>query len=108
MLAPASQPQRVRCRQIGENDLGGFAGFLPQGFPRTAPDYWSTGFARLRALAPVEGMPRFGYMMENDNGMVGALLLISSRRGGRIIANLSSWYVDPAYRAHSALLVAMA
>jgi hypothetical protein len=46
--------------------------------------------------------------MESETGMVGALLLISSRRGGRVIANLSSWYVEPNYRAHSALLVAMA
>ena len=108
MLAPASQPQRVRCRQIGENDLAGLAGFLAHGFPRTEPDYWNAGFARMGGLAPVEGMPRFGYVMESETGIVGALLLISSRRGGRIIANLSSWYVEPNYRAHSALLVAMA
>jgi hypothetical protein len=108
MLAPASQSQRVRCRQIGDHDLGELAGFLAQGFPRTTPDHWSRGFARLGTLVPVPGMPRFGYVMENEAGIVGALLLISSRREGRIIVNLSGWYVEPNYRAHSALLVAMA
>jgi hypothetical protein len=60
MLAPASQSQRVRCRPIGETDLGGLAGFLARGFPRTGQGYWNVGFARLKALVPVEGMPRFG------------------------------------------------
>jgi hypothetical protein len=53
-------------------------------------------------------MPRFGYVLESENGIVGALLLISSRRGTRIIANLSSWYVEPGWRSHSTMMVAMA
>jgi hypothetical protein len=108
MLAPASQSQRVRCRPIGENDLGELAGFLAQGFPRTGVEYWNAGLTRLRALPPVEGMPRFGHVLESETGIVGAVLLISSRREGRIIGNLSGWYVEPNYRAHSAMLVAMA
>lgn len=108
MLAPAPQTQRVRCRQIAEHDLDGLAGFLAQGFPLTAPDYWQSGFARLKALAPVEGMPRFGYVLESETGVVGVLLLISSRRADQVIGNLSSWYVEPHYRAHSALMVQMA
>lgn len=108
MLAPASQPQRVRCRQIAEHDLGGLADFLAQGFPLTVPSYWQAGFARLKALPPVEGMPRFGYVLESESGVVGVLLLISSRRGSQVIGNLSSWYVEPHYRAHSALMVQVA
>jgi len=108
MLAPAPQTQRVRCRQIAESDLGGLAGFLAHGFPRTGPDYWNAGFARLKTLPPVEGMPRFGYVLESESGIAGVLLLISSRRGTRTIANLSSWYVEPNFRVHSTLLVGMA
>ncbi len=53
-------------------------------------------------------MPRFGYVLEGEQAIVGVLLLISSRRpDGRIVANLSSWYVEPAWRAHSTLLVSM-
>src|SRR5665213_390647 len=108
MSAPAAQTQRVRCRQIAQSDLDGLAGFLAHGFPRTNHDDWSRGIARIAALPPVEGMPRFGYVLESENALVGVLLLISSRRGDRIIANLSSWYVEPNWRTHSTLLVAMA
>ena len=109
MLAPAPQPQRVRCRQIAQSDLDGLAGFLAHGFPRTNHGDWITGFARIAALPPVEGMPHFGYVLESESGIVGVLLVISSQRSdGRIIGNLSSWYVEPNWRTHSTLLVAMA
>ena len=108
MLASAPQPQRVRCRQIAESDLGGLAGLLAHGFPRITHRAWIDGFARLQTLSPVEGMPRFGYLLESTEGLVGVLLLISSRREGRVIANLSSWYVEPNWRTHSTLLVGMA
>jgi len=108
MLAPAPQSQRVRCRQIAAGDLGALARFLAHGFPRTGHDSWSDGFARMAALPAIEGMPRFGYVLESDSSIVGALLLIASRRGPRIIANLCGWYIEPGWRAHSSLLVAMA
>ena len=109
MLAPASVPQRVRCRQIGDSDLGMLAGFLTQGFPRTQQGGWRDSFDRIAALPALAGMPRFGHVLESENGIVGCLLLISSARpDGRIIANLSSWYVEPNWRTHSTLLVAMA
>ena len=109
MLAPAPQPQRVRCRQIAPSDLGVLAGLLAHGFPRSDHQTWTTGFSRIAALPEVEGMPRFGYVLESESGLIGVLLLISSQRGdGRIIANLSSWYVEPNWRTHSTLLVAMA
>ena len=108
MSAPALQPQRVRCRQIRETDLAALAALLAHGFPRSTEDYWREGFARFAALAPIEGMPRFGYVLEGEGALVGVLLLISSARSGRIYSNLSSWYVEPDWRAHSTLLVSMA
>ena len=112
MHAPADQTepatQRVRCRQIADGDLPGLADLLARGFPRSSHAAWVRGFERLAALAPVPGMPRFGYALEGEPGIVGVLLLISSQRpDGRIVANLSSWYVEPAWRAHSTLLVSM-
>jgi hypothetical protein len=56
----------------------------------------------------VEGVPRYGYVLDGGVGPVGVILLISSRRGDQIIANLSSWYVEPAWRAHSTMLIAVA
>ena len=106
--ATTPQPQKVRCRQIAEADLDGLANLLARGFPATEIAYWTKGFERFCALPAVEGVPRFGYVLEAETGIVGVILLISSLRGGQIFSNLSSWYVEPEYRAHSTALISMA
>jgi hypothetical protein len=102
---PAS---RVRCRPIADNDLDGLADLLTRGFPRTRRDYWLRGFARWKNLPVIEELPRFGYLLEGRFGPVGAILTISSRRGDRILCNLSSWYVEPQYQTHATLLMSLA
>jgi hypothetical protein len=64
--------------------------------------------ARLETRGAPEGCPDFGYLLEADGSVVGALLLIFSQVGGQIRCNLSSWYVAPEHRAHAAILAAMA
>lgn len=113
MLSAAATPTamsaaRVRCRQIAEDDLASVADVLTRGFPRSTRDYWTNGFVRFRSLPPVEGLPRFGYALESDGAIVGVILLIASKRGGKIFSNLSSWYVEPAFRSHSTMLISMA
>ena len=98
----------VRCRPIADSDLDGLADLLARGFPGSHRRYWLEGFARWRHVPVVEGMPRHGYVLDGGIGPVGVILLISSRRGDRIIANLSSWYVEPQWRTHSTLLIAVA
>ena len=107
MLASAAAPasQRVRCRQIAESDFDDLAGLLMEGFPLHDKTYWQKGLDRMAGLATIEGLPRFGHVLESDEGLAGALLIIASRRGERIHANVSGWYVRPAYRAHSTMLV---
>jgi hypothetical protein len=100
--------QRVRCRQIKESDLGALAALFHQGFATSRRDFWDSGLARLRALPAIEGVPRFGYVLESAEGLVGALMTISSRRGERIVTNVSGWYVKESYRAYSNFLVSMA
>lgn len=105
------QPQaagRVRCRAIAESDLPGLAAVLTRGFPASDLAYWTEGFARWRHVPEVEGVPRYGYVLDDGTRPVGVLLLISSRRDEQIISNLSSWYVEPAWRTHSTLLVSLA
>ena len=102
---PAS---RVRCRPIEESDLDGLADLLTRGFTRTRRDYWLRGFARWKNLPVIEEMPRYGHLLEGRFGPVGAILSISSKRGEKIISNLSSWYVEPQYLGHSALLMSLA
>ena len=99
---------RVRCRPITDADLDELAQLLPLGFPRSRPSYWASGFARWQKLPVVEGVPRYGYVLDTGFEIVGVILLISSVRNGQIISNLSSWYVDLRYRMHSTLLISLA
>jgi hypothetical protein len=104
----------IRCRPIGEADVAGVARLLSRGFPKRGPQFWFHALHRLAAHQPPAGLPKYGYLMESDGALVGAILLIFSAvrtAGGdalTIRCNLSSWCVDPAYRAYAALLVAHA
>ena len=98
----------VHCRPIADSDLNGLADLLTRGFPATRHSTWTNGFARWQELPQVDGLPRYGYMLDGGQGPVGVILLISSRRGDQIIANLSSWYVEPEWRVHAAMLIGIA
>ena len=108
----ASQPPKVRCRQIAEDDLGVVADLLTAGFPDRTRKYWTTGLTKMARRAPVENCPRFGYLLEADGAAVGAILLIFTDFGdgsdARVRCNISSWYVAPEYRAYAAQLSATA
>ncbi len=106
-IQPAAA-RRVRCRPIAEDDFHPLVNLLARGFARTKRDYWIRGLSRWRTLPLVEGMPRYGYVLDGGMGLVGAILLLSSVRDGRILTSLSGWYVEPAWRAHAPLLIAVA
>ena len=108
MTVEPQQVTRVRCRPIADSDLDGLADFLTRGFSGSSRTYWTQGFARWQQMPVIAGVPRYGYVLDGGIGPVGVILLISSRRGDRIIANLSSWYVEPQWRTHSTLLIAVA
>lgn len=107
----ALQPP-IRCREIGASDLDAVADLLARGFPRRPRGYWSSGLQRQAARPMPEGYPRYGYLLEQDGNAVGVLLLIYSNRGTpaqpRIWCNLSSWYVEPAFRNYATMLTAVA
>ena len=105
----ASQPiQKVRCRQIEAADLGAMADLLAKGFPNRAHAEWVRALDILSRHAPPEGFPQYGYMLECEGKPVGVILLISTRvsDGGAEInrCNVSSWYVEPAFRSQAAQL----
>jgi len=108
----ALQPPKVRCRQIAMGDLGAVAALLTAGFPGRPRKYWTSGLDRMADRAPVEGCPRFGYLLEADGVIVGTILLIftdfGDRAAARVRCNISSWYVAPTYRAYAAQLSATA
>ncbi len=70
------------------------------------------GLRRQAAREVPDGYPRFGYMLDNDGRPVGVLLLLYTSRvnGGEtaIQCNLSSWYVEPAFRNYAPLLTKIA
>jgi hypothetical protein len=99
---------KVRCRQIREADLDAVAELLTRGFPAKPRKYWTTGLSRLGALKPLEGCPRYGYVLEANGVIAGVLLLIFAEIGGRIRCHVSSWYVEPEHRGHAAILASMA
>ena len=109
--AQAPAAPKIRCRQIADDDLDGLADLLKRGFgARRTHAFWRHALACLRARAVPAGMPRYGYLLENDGVAVGAILLIfaTTPGGDAPRANVSSWYVEPAFRSYAPLLVAQA
>jgi len=104
--------QKLRCREISEADLDAVADLLTRGFVGRSRHYWMQGLRRQAARQVPNGYPRFGYMLDNGGMPVGVLLLLYSSRmnGGEtaVHCNLSSWYVDPAFRNYAPLLTKIA
>jgi len=102
----------IRCRRIGEDDIAGVAALLARGFRTRTRQFWSRALHELNRHEPPAGLPKYGYLMECDGDVIGAILVIcSSVPGGpadAVRCNLSSWYVKPAFRAYATLLVAHA
>jgi hypothetical protein len=108
---PAPVPS-LRCRQIGEADIAAVAALLARGFHNRDRQSWLRAFARLTRREPPPGLPKYGYLLESGGVPVGALLVICSmvRAEGAAVprCNLSSWYVEPSFRAYAPLLVSQA
>jgi hypothetical protein len=102
-------PPRVRARQILDSDVPSVADLLARGFRRRTRPYWVRALDRLASHPHAVGLPKYGYLMECDNQVVGVILLISSviprEIGWTIRCNLASWYVEAAFRNHASLLV---
>jgi len=101
---------KVRCRQIADGDLDGLADLFTRGFgARRTRAFWRRVLACLQARTVPPDVPRYGYLLENDGAPVGAILLIfTAGPDGAIRANVSSWYVDAAFRGYAQLLVSQA
>jgi hypothetical protein len=102
----------IRCREIGEADIEAVAELLTRGFAGRPRDYWFKGLHRQAAREVPKGYPRFGYMLDNEGAPAGVLLLLYTSQDldgeAAIRCNLSSWYVEPAFRNYAALLTKIA
>ena len=103
---------KIRCRQIEAGDVAAVAELLQRGFPSRKRRFWQRALDELTRREPPPGLPKYGYLLETDGRLVGAILMIcSAMRIGDSLAprcNLSSWYVEPAFRAYAPLLVSHA
>jgi hypothetical protein len=104
--------RKIRCRQIQDEDLGAAAELLSRGFPGRTLAYWQRGLERQRQRDVPADLPHYGYLLEADGVPVGVILLLCTPPGNETGANprcnLSSWYVEPAFRSHASLLISFA
>jgi hypothetical protein len=98
----------VACRAIEHSDLPAVADLLACGFPKRTRQYWMTGLEKLAMHKVPNGYQQFGYILVSGTLVVGVILMISSHRSGfpqaSLRCNVSSWYVQPKYRAYASLL----
>ncbi len=108
----SSPTPRIRSRQIAESDLDAVATLLATGFPHHNRQFWLRVFAGLRNHSTPAGYPKYGYLLECGGAPVGVILLIFSKvRSGADFTtrcNVSSWYVEPAFRSYASALVSQA
>jgi hypothetical protein len=110
--SPKTLP-RVRFRQIADHDVNDVVELLTRSFaPRRSRAFWQKVMARLAAHATPPGAPRYGYMLDDGSGPVGAVLMISAATpagdGMQVRGNVSSWCVEPAFRSYASLLISQA
>ncbi len=102
----------IRCRQIEESDVPAVADLLMRGFPHRGSEFWRHALDQLTRRAPPEGLPKYGYLLESAGAPVGVILLICAAMPAHGTfsprCNLSSWYVEPAFRAYAPMLVSQA
>jgi hypothetical protein len=102
---------KPRIREILESDLDAIGDLLTRGFVHRKREYWMRGLRRQATRSLASGVPRFGYLLESQGASVGCLLMVFSTKivdgEAAIFCNLSSWYVDPAFRNYAALFASM-
>jgi len=104
---------RVRFRQIADGDVNDVVELLTRSFaPRRTRRFWQDVLARLAAHVTPPSAPRYGYMLDDGNGPVGVVLMISATvpggDGTHVRGNVSSWCVEPAFRSYASLLISQA
>jgi hypothetical protein len=95
----------MKIRPIIKDDLDAILLLLCEGFRRRGQSYWRNALSILTDRPEIEGLPRWGWLLEDDNAPQGVLLALASRARGKVRLNLSSWYVREAYRKYATLML---
>lgn len=88
-------------REITRADRPALEALLREGFAATGSGFWENALDVLERRASVEGLPRYGIVLEIDGALCGVMLMVSQRRGEDKLCNLSSWYVRDAHRGYA-------
>jgi hypothetical protein len=99
----------IRWRPLALRDHAAAAALLNKGFgARHRRSFWHGLLDRLASRPVPAGLPNYGYLLESSGRPVGILLLIVAAHRGNsgaqtIRCNVSSWYVEPAFRVYASL-----
>jgi hypothetical protein len=103
---------KVRSRQIADADIERVVDLLARGFGLRPRSYWQRALERLSSHPAPADMPKYGYLLESGGDLVGVILLIFSsipgEQSSKMRCNVSSWYVEPAFRSYASLLISQA
>jgi hypothetical protein len=95
----------MKIREITEADLLVVSALFTETFPHRRPTYWQRGFENMRQLPVIPGHAQYGFLLEVDKQVRGALLALSTQEGDagpRI--NVAAWCAHPAYSVIAVLL----
>ncbi|MGV1792336.1 hypothetical protein [Rhizobium sp. A37_96] len=102
-------PPGLTCRPIEEGDWSGIIDCLRRNFPTRERDYWERAVTRMEKRPFVPDLPKYGFVLDMSGRIVGVLLALYFRHQGQegeeLRCNLSSWSVDPEYRAFAGKMV---
>jgi hypothetical protein len=96
----------IRSRELAASDIAAVAEMFGRGLGYSTRRFLRI-FDRITQHRTPPGFPKYGYVLEANGSVVGAILLIFSeiRTSDRssIRCHVTSWYVDPPYRSYGAL-----
>ncbi|OCI93877.1 hypothetical protein A6U86_17615 [Rhizobium sp. AC27/96] len=110
MAVLGAYPPGLTCRPIEDNDWEGIIDCLGRNFPTRSRSYWERAIVRMEKRPIVPDLPKYGFVLDMSGRIVGVLLALYFRHEGQegeeeIRCNLSSWSVDPEYRAFAGKMV---
>jgi len=107
-VADFASARRIRCREIDVADIEPLVDLLTKGFYPSQRDAWVQRLQRLSQHPTPLGFPKYGYLLEWGDTLIGVSLVIYSsilvNGETRIRCNNSSWYVEPEFRSYASML----
>jgi hypothetical protein len=106
-MANLVKPTKILAREIVSTDKIVVASLLAGGLSYPS-QYFLHVLDCLTEHPTPAGFPKYGYLLEHDGAVVGAILLIfseipSASGGTSIRCHVTSWYVKPAFRCYATM-----